>query len=129
MFLEIATVPGALIGVTATVFLARASFIDALLVALGVVLLAIVPGVLARQNEEFPGSSTPDARSWALHLSGSYVDRVTGRPVTYRAAETSPALGIMFGAGPASGMFGTGGGVFKVLALERYLRVPMKVAT
>jgi uncharacterized protein len=28
-----------------------------------------------------------------------------------------------------SGMFGIGAGVFKVLALERYLRLPMKVAT
>jgi hypothetical protein len=129
MFLEIATVPGAILGATATVFLARASLSDALLVALGVVLLAIIPGSLSRRNEETPRPSTPDLRSRALHLSGWYVDRATGQTVTYQAAETSPALGVMFGAGLVSGMFGIGGGVFKVLALERYLGVPMKVAT
>jgi uncharacterized protein len=129
MFLEIATVPGALLGATATVFLARASLTDALLVALGIVLLAIIPGSISRRNDESPRPSTPDARSKSLHLSGWYVDRASGRTVTYQAAETTPALGVMFGAGVVSGMFGIGGGVFKVLALERYLGVPMKVAT
>ncbi|MGD0257026.1 MAG: sulfite exporter TauE/SafE family protein [Thermoplasmata archaeon] len=129
MFLEIATVPGALLGATATVFLARASLTDALLVALGIVLLAIIPGSLARRNQEFALARPPDARSQALRLSGTYVDRATGRSVSYRAADTNPALGVMFGAGVVSGMFGIGGGVFKVLALERYLGVPMKVAT
>jgi uncharacterized membrane protein YfcA len=129
MFLEIATVPGALLGATLTVFLARANLTDALLVALGIVLLVVLPGNLARRNEELPPSGTPDARSRALHLSGGYVDRATGQSVTYQAADTSPALGVMFGAGFVSGMFGIGGGVFKVFALEKYLRVPMKVAT
>ncbi|MCI4373498.1 MAG: sulfite exporter TauE/SafE family protein [Thermoplasmata archaeon] len=129
MFLEIATVPGALIGATATVFLARASFSDALLVALGIVLLAILPSSLARRNDEAAHGGTPDARSRALRLSGSYVDRASGQTVTYQASETTPALGVMFGAGLVSGMFGIGGGVFKVLALERYMGLPMKLAT
>jgi uncharacterized protein len=129
MFLEIATVPGALIGATATVFLTKANLTDALLVALGVVLLAVIPGNFSRRNEEVPPPSTPDARSVSLRLSGGYLDQATGKAVTYQAAETSPALGVMFGAGFVSGMFGIGGGVFKVFALEKYLRLPMKVAT
>jgi uncharacterized protein len=129
MFLEIATVPGALIGATATVFLTHASLTDALLVALGIVLLAIIPGSFARRNEDGSPGRPADARSQALGLSGRFDDRATGRTVTYQAAETSPALGVMFGAGVVSGMFGIGGGVFKVLALERYLGLPMKVAT
>ncbi len=129
MFLEIATVPGALIGATATVFLARANLTAALLVALGIVLLAVVPGSFARRNEEAPAPGTPDARSRALRLSGRFVDRATGRAVSYQAHDTSPALGVAFGAGLVSGMFGIGGGVFKVYALERFMGVPMKVAT
>ncbi len=129
MFLEIATVPGALIGATATVFLTHANLADGLLIALGVILIATIPGSLARRNEELPSRVQPDARSQALGLSGEYYDRALGRPVSYTAAQTSPALGVMFGAGLVSGMFGIGGGVFKVLALEKYLRVPMKVAT
>jgi uncharacterized membrane protein YfcA len=129
MFLEVATVPGALIGATATVFLTKANLSDALLVALGIVLLAVLPGNFARRNEEAPPPSAPDVRSRAFRLSGGYVDRATGTKVTYQAAETTPALGVMFGAGVVSGMFGIGGGVFKVFALEKYLRLPMKVAT
>jgi uncharacterized protein len=129
MFLEIATVPGALVGATATVFLTHANLDNALLIALGFVLLAIVPGSLSRRNEELPTGVVPDARSKALGLEGSYHDRAHGIAVEYRAANTDGALGVMFGAGLVSGMFGIGGGVFKVLALERFLRLPMKVST
>jgi uncharacterized protein len=129
MFLEIATVPGALVGATLTVFLAHANLQSALLVALGVVLLAIIPGALAHRHEEFPSPVRPDERSRSLGLAGEYYDQSAGRVVTYRAADTTPALGVMAGAGFVSGMFGIGGGVFKVLALERYLRLPMKVST
>jgi uncharacterized protein len=129
MFLEIATVPGALIGATATVFLVHASLSDALLIALGVVLVLIVPGSLARRGQELPEPRPPDARSRALGLRGVYHDQALDREVTYEAADTSPALGVMFGAGLVSGMFGIGGGVFKVLALDRFLNLPMKVST
>ena len=129
MFLEIATVPGALLGATATVLLTHASLDDALLVALGVVLLLVLPGVVARRREELPGPVTPDERSRSFGLSGRYRDQVLGRDVEYQAERTTPALGVMFGAGVVSGMFGIGAGVFKVLALEKYLRLPMKVAT
>jgi uncharacterized protein len=129
MFLEIATVPGALIGASATVFLTHASLNNALLIALGAVLLAVVPGSIARRNEELPEGVVPDARSRALGLVGEYHDEVLDRDVHYTAANTRPALGVMFGAGLVSGMFGIGGGVFKVLALERFLRLPMKVST
>ncbi len=129
MFLEVATVPGALVGATLTVLLTHADLEDGLLVALGLVLLLVVPGSVARRHEELPGPVTPDARSRSFGLSGSYRDQVLGRDVPYQAESTSPALGVMFGAGVVSGMFGIGAGVFKVLALERYLRLPMKVAT
>jgi len=129
MFLEIATVPGALVGATLTVFLVHQSLEDALLVALGVVLLAIIPASLARRNIEMPEQVQPDARSRRLGLRGSYYDAFHHRELDYVAAETTPALGVMFGAGVVSGAFGIGGGVFKVLALERYLRLPMKVST
>ena len=129
MFLEIATVPGALVGATATVFLTHANLDNALLIGLGFVLLAIVPLSYARRNEELPPAVVPDARSQRLGLRGAYHDEALGQDVQYQAARTAPALGVMFGAGLVSGMFGIGGGVFKVLALERFLRLPMKIST
>jgi len=129
MFLEIATVPGALIGATATVFLTHADLSSVLLVALGVVFLAIIPGSVARRHIDIPAPIPPDETSRRLGLKGQYHDNATDRDVPYEAAHTSPALGVMFGAGIVSGMFGIGAGVFKVLALERYLNLPMKVST
>jgi uncharacterized protein len=129
MFLEIATVPGALIGASATVFLTHASLDDALLIALGAVLFAVVPGTLRGAKEDVPAGVVADARSRRLGLAGEYHDASLGRDVSYRAGDTNSALGVMFGAGVVSGMFGIGAGVFKVTALDRFLRLPMKVAT
>jgi uncharacterized protein len=129
MFLEIATVPGALIGAGLTVYLSHANFNDALLVALGFVLLAVIPGSISRRHIEIPTGVVPDARSRILGLTGQYHDGPLDRDIPYAAGDTSPALGVMFSAGLVSGMFGIGAGVFKVLALERYLGLPMKVAT
>jgi hypothetical protein len=129
MFLEIATVPGALLGATFTVFLVHANLSNALLIALGAILLAIVPGTYARRHVELPTGVIPDAQSKRLALAGEYYDVALNRDVRYEAGRTRPALGVMFGAGVTSGMFGIGAGVFKVLALERYLGLPMKVST
>jgi uncharacterized protein len=129
MFLEIATVPGALLGATLTIFLVHANFDNALLIALGGVLLAIIPMTLARRGTDLPTPQPPDARSRRLGLRGRYPDEALGRDVPYEAADTRSALGVMFGAGIVSGMFGIGAGVFKVLALDRFLNLPMKVAT
>jgi uncharacterized protein len=128
MFLEIATVPGALIGATLTVFLTHADLNSVLLIALGAVLLAIIPGAIQRGRRDPNAPTHPDERSRRLGLYGSYRNE-DGTTVPYRAERTTPALGVAFGAGVVSGMFGLGGGVFKVVAMEHYLRLPMKVAT
>ncbi len=129
MFLEIATVPGALVGASLTVLLTHANLDHVLSIGLGFVLLAIVPGSIARRNEELPSGVVPDRRSRALGFAGEYHDEALGRTVVYQAADTDPALAVMFGAGVVSGTFGVGAGVFKVLALDRFLRLPMKIAT
>ena len=130
MFLEIATVPGALVGATATVFLVHAQLSTALLFALGAILLALVPGTIARNRQPTPTQAGPsDVTSRRFGLSGAYYDRARQETIAYAAARTKPALSVGFVAGAVAGMFGIGGGVFKVLALEHYLRLPMKVAT
>jgi len=129
MFLEIATVPGALVGATATVFLTHANLASELLIALGIVLLVTIPISLSRWNVEIPPEVRQGPVAHRLGLAGEYHDRFLGREVPYRAARARPALGVMFSAGVVSGMFGIGAGVLKVLALERSMNLPMKVAT
>ncbi len=129
MFLEVATVPGALIGATVTVFLVHARLDDALLIALGLLLLALVPGAIARGGVAFTTPAEPDAAARSLGLRGAYYDERREEEVRYTAGRTRPALAVAFFAGVVAGMFGIGGGVFKVLALQRFLGLPMKVAT
>ena len=83
-FSEIATVPGALIGATATVFLAHANLESALLVALGVVLLAIFRGAWLVGNIELPEPMPQDARARRLGLTGDYHDDALDRGVHSR---------------------------------------------
>jgi uncharacterized protein len=128
-FLQIATVPGALMGATATVFLVHTSLVPVLLIALGIVLLATVPGSLAMRHEEHPPEVEGDAISRRLHLEGNYYDRTQERVVHYRGQNSTRALEVMFGAGIVAGLFGIGSGVLKVLALDRALRLPMKIST
>ena len=47
----------------------------------------------------------------------------------YQAQNSTAALEVMFGAGIVAGLFGIGSGVLNVLALDRALRLPIKVAT
>ncbi|MHB8352194.1 MAG: sulfite exporter TauE/SafE family protein [Thermoplasmata archaeon] len=129
MFLEIATVPGALIGATITIYLTKAGLDPYLLIALGAVLLLSIPGSLFGHSDEIQQGVVPDARSRRLRLGGAYQDRRLKREVPYMAARTNPALGVMFGAGLVAGMFGIGSGVLKVLALDGALKLPMKVSS
>lgn len=127
--LEIATVPGALIGATATVVLSKTSLVPYMLILLGVVLVSTVPGSLTMRHEENPPEVEGDALSKRFHLEGSYYDLLHEKVVHYRGQNTVRALLVMFAAGIVSGLFGIGSGVLKVLALDRALRLPMKVAT
>lgn len=129
MFLEIATVPGAIIGATVTVLLAKANLEDALLVALGVILILLSIAGYLRHREDSTATVVPDARSRRLGLRGQYYDERLGHTVSYEAADTNSALGVMFSAGIISGMFGIGSGVLKVFALDGSLKLPIKVAT
>jgi uncharacterized membrane protein YfcA len=129
MFLEIATVPGAFVGVVATLLLTRAGLTDLLLVALGTLLLATIPQSLLRAGNEHIPAVPPDRISRRFGLHGSYYDRRRREEVRYVGGRAAPALGTMFGAGIVSGLFGIGSGVLKVLALERFLGLPVKVAT
>ena len=128
-FLQIATVPGALIGATATVALARTDLVPYLLIALGLVLLSTVPGTISMRHRDRLPPVPADHLSQRLRLRGAYLDQLNLKVVPYEGKRTNQALGVMFGAGIVAGLFGIGSGVLKVLALDRALRLPMKVST
>lgn len=129
MVLEIATVPGALIGATLTIVLTRYDLTAALLIALAIVLILGSIGSALRRHEELPQDVVPDRTSLRLGLTGEFHDQRSGDTIVYQGANTNGAFAVMFGAGIVSGMFGIGSGVLKVFALDGALRLPFKVAT
>src|SRR5207244_3226492 len=56
-------------------------------------------------------------------------DQAPGRAVAYHAIHVRRGVAVMFGAGVLSGLLGIGSGAFKVLAMDTFMRLPMKVST
>ena len=122
MFLEMATVAGAITGATvaahvSTVWLA---------VLLGVVLLY---SAVARNPDDPPDSGPPPPGSLAarLRLTGAYP--ASPAPISYFAQHVPVGFSLMYIAGLLSGLLGIGSGAIKVLALDRAMRLPFKVST
>jgi uncharacterized membrane protein YfcA len=78
---------------------------------------------------ELPPEAPPDPLAVRFGLEGLYHDRRLGTTVAYRATRVRSGLAAMFGAGLLSGLLGIGSGAFKVLALDYFMRLPMKVST
>ncbi|ERK58988.1 hypothetical protein HMPREF1983_00626 [Gemella bergeri ATCC 700627] len=62
-------------------------------------------------------------------LNSSYYDKAIKRTVNYNVTNVPHGSLIMFGAGFASGLLGIGSGAFKVIALDNYMKLPIKVST
>jgi len=71
----------------------------------------------------------PDRLALKLGFSGSYFDPAKGRQVEYNLRRVGAGSAIMYMAGLASGLLGIGSGVFKVLALDTAMGMPMKAST
>jgi uncharacterized protein len=78
-------------------------------------LTAVPPGSVSGREE--PGG-----------LAGIYLERTTGRLVTYRAHRLGLGSGISLVAGMLSGLLGVGGGFLKVPAMTLGMGIPTKVA-
>ena len=62
-------------------------------------------------------------------LNSTYYDKATGETVKYNVTNVPQGSFVMFGAGFASGLLGIGSGAFKVVALDTYMKLPIKVST
>jgi uncharacterized membrane protein YfcA len=121
MFLEIATTIGALIGAFLATYISAA----AVAVIFGVVLL-YSSYLSYRPPPDHPDKS-PDVIATYLKMNGSYpaVDAIR----SYYVHNVPIGFGLMAVAGALSGLLGIGAGAFKVLAMDRAMRIPFKVST
>ena len=125
LFLALATVAGALVGAA----LAGVVPTRALQLLLGLALAYSTVATLRQLRLELPEVGEADPLAMRFGLEGSYYDAALDRDVKYRATRVRLGFAAMFGAGLLSGLLGIGSGAFKVLAMDHFMRLPMKVST
>ena len=125
LFLAMATVSGAVVGAAAV----RVVPARALELILGLALGYSVLVTFRQLSFELPEEPIYDGLAMKFGLEGVYYDHVLDHEVKYRATRVRAGLTAMFGAGVLSGLLGIGSGAFKVLAMDHFMRLPMKVST
>jgi uncharacterized protein len=125
LFLVMATVSGALLGAT----LAGVVPTRLLQLLLGLALAYSTVTTLRQLRMELAETTEADPLALRFGLEGTYYDAALDRDVKYRASHVRWGFGAMFGAGLLSGLLGIGSGAFKVLAMDHFMRLPMKVST
>lgn len=125
MFLEIATTVGAITGAFIGGLIAPKFlyFIFALL------LLYSVYAMIKKARQETPKNVRLHPIAAKLGLAGEYHDKALGETVSYNVDNVPQGFGVMYGAGVISGLLGIGSGSFKVLALDVFMKMPLKVST
>lgn len=122
LFLEIATTLGAVVGA----FLATLVATDIVSVVFGVV-LGVTALMSLRHRTELVDSEPADQLAATLHLDGSYP--TPEGPRAYHVRHVPLGFSLMTVAGMLSGFLGIGSGAFKVLAMDKAMRLPFKVST
>ncbi len=125
MFLELATTTGAITGALVATFVQPRT----LFLIFGAVLALSAVPLIRQIGEELPAGVRDDVWASRLRLAGTYPDAVHRRNVPYQVTRVPLGLGMMWIAGLISGLLGIGSGVFKVLAMDVGMRLPMKVST
>lgn len=125
MFLEMATTTGAIVGA----FLAGLINPRLLYFIFAFVMGYSTLALFRRRNVELVKDVAPHPLAVRLQLSGSYYDQVLQQQVNYTSTGVYAGFGTMYAAGIISGLLGIGNGVFKVMAMDMFMKLPMKVST
>jgi len=123
LFLQVAASAGALAGALITHHLpARALFLVFGLVMLYSAVMSFLPAA-----SDVAGAAASSSLAKRLRLPSRYKNADLW--VDYQVTGVMPAFGVMLGAGFLSALLGIGSGVFKVLAMDKLMRLPFKVST
>jgi uncharacterized membrane protein YfcA len=122
MVLECATVTGALIGA----YLAGVVPTTILELLFALMMLQSAYFALRKQHDDLIPSGDPIAKR--LHLGGDVEDE-TGKLVHYEVVNFSSGAALMVVAGIMSGLLGIGSGALKVMAMDYFMHLPLKVSS
>jgi uncharacterized membrane protein YfcA len=123
MFLCIATTVGAVTGALIN------GLLDAAVLSIIFGLILFSSGLFSmRERKEKQGLPQKEDRlALRLRLNGSYPQQDHLQP--YKVYHTVIGFCLMFVAGIVSGLLGVGSGAFKVLAMDRAMKLPFRVTT
>ncbi|SHI20728.1 hypothetical protein SAMN02745823_03398 [Sporobacter termitidis DSM 10068] len=125
MFLEIGTTLGAITGA----FLGGILNPKYLYVIFG--LLMLYSGVMMLLKLRSGQKKDVVTHPWAerLRLNSSYFDKNTNETVPYQVTGVFGGLGMMYVAGTVSGLLGIGSGALKVMGMDLFMKLPLKVSS
>ena len=130
MLLEVFTTAGGVVGaLMAGVFSSKLLYIFFSLILLnsfyGMLKKTGLITKLKKEEEKVENDKYADK----YKLNSTYYDKATGETIKYNVTNVPQGSLVMFGAGFASGLLGIGSGAFKVVALDTYMKLPIKVST
>ncbi|MBP2643707.1 MAG: hypothetical protein H6Q67_1594 [Firmicutes bacterium] len=125
MFLEIATTIGAVTGAVIGGIISA----NVLYIIFGLLLLYSGLAMLKKTKEELPAEVPLHCVAGKLKLQGEYYDKNLKKQVFYNVDNVYGGFGVMYGAGVISGLLGIGSGSFKVMAMDVFMKLPLKVSS
>lgn len=125
MFLEIATTIGAITGA----YISGLIKTKYLYFIFGILLLYSALAMLKKKGQELPENVVQHPLADKLKLNGEYYDKVLGKTVSYNVTGIYGGFGMMYAAGIISGLLGIGSGIFKVMAMDLFMKLPLKVSS
>lgn len=125
MFLETATTLGALTGA----FIGGIISPKALYIIFGLLMGYSSYNMFNKRNSQTASDVPEHPVAVRLRLNGKYFDKTLNKSIEYKVAGVYPAYAVMYIAGVLSGLLGIGSGVFKVLGMDVFMKLPIKVST
>lgn len=122
VFLEIGTVTGAIFGFIIS------SYIQSKILFLLFGILLVVSALLTLKTRTETISETSHPWADKLKLNSGYPEK-NGQWINYKVEQVPQGLVMMFGAGILSALLGIGSGIFKVLAMDKMMKIPIKASS
>lgn len=130
MLLEVFTTAGGIVGaLMAGIFSSKLLYIFFSLILLNSFYGMLKKTGLINKGKKEEDKVENDKYADKYKLNSTYYDKATGETVKYNVTNVPQGSLVMFGAGFASGLLGIGSGTFKVVALDTYMKLPIKVST
>lgn len=125
LFLAIGTTLGAITGA----YLSGIIDTKYLYIIFGSLLLYSAFMMLKNAKHELPQDVKNHPWAEKLKLHGEYYDKLLENQVCYNVGGARLGLFLMYGAGVISGLLGIGSGIFKVMAMDLCMKLPLKVSS